>query len=138
MKAKNPKLLSILLTLASVGESAELSPEHWASHDREALEKFEEQGTPQSIRKLETKNGMISATLSPVSIRAGIETLKEGGTAADAAAAVALTQISRALGSYVSYAGIFQLLYFEKKSGKITSIDSGWASYQNENANRKG
>jgi gamma-glutamyltranspeptidase/glutathione hydrolase len=70
--------------------------------------------------------------MSPIAIRAGIEALKQGGTAADAAAAVALTQVTTALGSYVSYAGVAQLVYYESKTGKVYSMNAGWGSYLGE------
>jgi gamma-glutamyltranspeptidase/glutathione hydrolase len=53
-----------------------------------------------------------------------MEAPRQGGTAADAAATVALTQIATALGSYVSYAGILELVYYDAKSGKATTMDA--------------
>jgi len=57
---------------------------------------------------------------SPIAVYAGMQALNAGGTAADAAATVALTQIATELGSYVSYAGVLQLIYFDAKSNKVT------------------
>jgi len=45
---------------------------------------------------------------------------------------VALTQVTTALGSYSSYAGILQLLYYEAKTGKVYSLNAGYHSYLNE------
>ena len=87
---------------------------------------------PQSPRLIEVKSGTISATMSPVAVRAGLEALQQGGTAADAAATVALTQIATALGSYVSYGGVMQLTYFEAKSGKVYCMNAGWNTYRGE------
>ena len=81
---------------------------------------------------VEGKTGLVTATISPISVRAGVEALKQGGTAADAAATVALTQIMMALGSYVSYAGIMELLYYDAKSGEVYAMDAGWNSYRGE------
>ncbi|MEO5959330.1 MAG: hypothetical protein ABIZ49_09570 [Opitutaceae bacterium] len=36
------------------------------------------------------------------------------------------------MGSFVSYAGIAQILYFDAKSGKVSSLDAGWATYLGE------
>ena len=74
----------------------------------------------------------MSATMSPIAVHAGMEALRQGGTAADAAATVALTQITTALGSYVSYAGILQLVYYDAKSGRVYSLNAGWGSYLGE------
>ncbi len=75
---------------------------------------------------------MISTTASPIAVQAGLEALRQGGTAADAAATVALTQITTQLGSVVSYAGIMTLVYYDVKTGKVYSLDAGYNSYQNE------
>jgi len=58
--------------------------------------------------------------------------LKQGGTAADAAATVALTQVTTRAGSYSSIAGILKLLYYEAKTGKVYSLNAGYHSYLNE------
>lgn len=112
--------------------AADLSPENWDEEERRYLENRENKNNPAEFSTVSSGNGLITATLSPVSIRAGIESMKQGGNAADAAITVSLTQIARGLGSYVSYAGIAQILYYEKKSGKVFSIDAGWRTYRNE------
>jgi len=81
---------------------------------------------------IEGESGLVTATMSPISVRAGVEALRQGGNASDAAATVALTQIATALGSYVSYAGILQLVYYDAKSGKVYSMNAGWNSYLGE------
>ena len=58
--------------------------------------------------------------------------LREGGTAADAAATVAVTEITTQLGSVVSYAGIMTLVNYDTKTGKVYSLDAGYNSYRNE------
>ena len=83
-------------------------------------------------RIVEGHSGLVAATMSPIAVRAGIEALKQGGTAADAAATVALTQVTTALGSYVSAAGILQLVYYDAGFGKITSLNAGWNSWLGE------
>jgi len=78
------------------------------------------------------RNGLVATTTSPIAAHAGVEALRAGGTAADAAAAVALTQPAMALGSYVSYAGIMQALYYDAVADKIHSLTAGWNSYLHE------
>ena len=75
---------------------------------------------------------MIAATVSPVSVFAGLEALKRGGTAADAAATIALTQVTRQVGSVVSYAGILTAIYYDTKTDKVSWLDAGYNSYLNE------
>src|SRR5438093_1451237 len=64
-------------------------------------------------------NSMIAATTGGVSVESGIKVLKEGGTAADAAMTVALAHVVQAAGSYVSFAGIISMLYYDAASGKV-------------------
>ena len=84
-----------------------------------AAEKQETAGwTPARARSLSSRKGVVSAVSSAIAVQAGVEALRAGGTAADAAATVALTEIATQLGSVVSYAGIMSLVYYDAKTGK--------------------
>jgi gamma-glutamyltranspeptidase / glutathione hydrolase len=120
------------LAAASMASGADLSPALWPSDERARIEALEQTPTPPKTRYVEGKFGLVSATISPIAVHAGIETLKQGGTAADAAATVALTQVATALGSYVSYAGVMQLTYYDSKTDKVYSMNAGWGSYRGE------
>lgn len=122
----------LALTFATMGYGADLSPAQWPADERARVEALESNTTPLRSRWVEGKSGLVSATISPISVRAGIEALKQGGSAADAAATVALTQVTTALGSYVSYAGVMQLTYYDARTDKVYSMNAGWASYQGE------
>ncbi len=122
-----------LLALASAAQAADLSPATWPQAARESAEKTQaERWDPEASRSASGSGGVISATVSPIAVEAGLQALKQGGTAADAAATVALTQISTQLGSVVSYAGIMTLLYYDAKTGKVYSLDGGYNSYRGE------
>ncbi|HLJ46617.1 MAG TPA: gamma-glutamyltransferase [Bryobacteraceae bacterium] len=116
----------------SSGFGTDLSPNKWKPDEKARVERAEMIPAPSQARVVEGKSGLVAATMSPIAVLAGLETLRQGGSAADAAATVALTQITTALGSYVSYAGILQLVYFDAKSGKVYSLNSGWGSYVGE------
>jgi gamma-glutamyltranspeptidase/glutathione hydrolase len=125
-------LVCLLLQESSAG-AADLSPGQWPQDQRLAAEKAEATAPyPTATNVVEGKAGLVAATLSPIAALAGVETLKRGGTAADAAAATALTQISTALGANVSYAGILELVYFEAKTGRTYSLNAGWNSWRGE------
>ncbi len=113
--------------------AADLSPARWPAAERERAEKREAAGwTPAAACSISSKNGVISAIASPIAVQAGVMVLRDGGTAADAAATVALTEITTELGSVVSYAGIMSLVYYDAKTPKVYSLDAGYNSYRNE------
>lgn len=116
-----------------MGHSANLSPDAWPKAERERLENLERQTwAPLEARSVEGSGGIISGTVSPISVYAGIQALKLGGNAADAAATVALTQVTTQLGSVVSFAGIFTMLYYDAKTAQVYSMDAGYNSYLQE------
>jgi gamma-glutamyltranspeptidase/glutathione hydrolase len=76
--------------------------------------------------------GMVTGTTGSAAIEAGVDMLREGGSAADAAAATALAQICLAAGSWVSYAGIYSMVYFEASTGKLHNLNAGFNTIQAE------
>lgn len=124
---------AIAMALNGVGHAADLSPGRWPQAERGRIEALEHRSwSPLDARTVSGNGGMISATVSPIAVRAGIEALRQGGTAADAAATVALTQVTTQLGSVVSFAGIFSMVYYEAGTGKVHSMDAGFNSYLGE------
>ena len=63
--------------------------------------------------------GAIAATSSSEAVDAGVGALEDGGSAADAALATALTQVALSAGSYASYAGVLTMVYYEAKTGRV-------------------
>ncbi|MGD0365558.1 MAG: gamma-glutamyltransferase [Bryobacteraceae bacterium] len=124
--------LLILLTCIDMAIAADLSPATWPPDDKARAERQELTVFPAKVRVVEGRAGLVTATLSPIAIHAGMEALKQGGSAADAAATIAVTQIATALGSYVSYAGILQLIYYDSHTRELYSLDAGWNSYLGE------
>ena len=121
------------LVFAGLASAADLSPEKWPVTERERAEKREAAGwSPMAARSISSRHGVVSAISSPIAVQAGVETLRHGGNAADAAATVALTEITAQLGSVVSFAGIMSLVYYDAKTGRFHSLDAGYNSYRNE------
>ncbi len=121
------------LLVSSAGHAADLSPAHWPAAERERVEALEaETWSPTEAVVVSGGGGIVSATVSPVAVYAGVQALKSGGNAADAAATVALTQVTTQLGSVVSYAGIFTVVYYDAKTKKVYSMDAGYNSYLGE------
>jgi gamma-glutamyltranspeptidase/glutathione hydrolase len=67
-----------------------------------------------------------------MAVRAGLETLKKGGSAADAAMATALAQVVECAGSYVSHAGILSMTYYEADTGKVHYLNACFNTPQGE------
>lgn len=109
--------------------AADLSPDRWPAAERAKIEREEQVFSPPYSGVVQGREMIVAATLSPVAVHAGVEALKQGGTAADAAAVVALTQVTLELGSVISYAGVSQLTYYDAKTRRTYSLDAGWASY---------
>lgn len=79
-----------------------------------------------------TTRGMVSATTGAAAVEAGVDILRQGGSAADAVAATALTQICLAAGSWVSYAGIYTMVYFDAATGKVSNLNAAFNTFQGE------
>lgn len=124
-------LLVVQISPASA-QSVDLSPGRWPAAVRERLEAREAAIRPAGLRELRGSGGIVSATMSPVAAHAGAEVLRKGGTAADAAIATALTQVTMMAGANVSFAGAAQVLYFDARKIRVYALDAGWNGWSGE------
>ncbi len=85
---------------------------------------------------LEYTNAIIAATTGGKAVEAGLAILKEGGSAVDAAMAIALCEVVHAAGSYVSFAGPLMLMYYEAGTGQVHYLDAQYNTPLKENAPR--
>lgn len=76
---------------------------------------------------------MVAATTGALALDGGLEILKKGGNAMDAALSTSLSEIALAAGSWVSYAGLMNLVYYEAKTGKVYDMNASFNTIQNEN-----
>jgi gamma-glutamyltranspeptidase/glutathione hydrolase len=76
----------------------------------------------------EGTDGLIAATTGAWATEAGLEILKEGGTAADAAMATAICEVVHVGGSYVSFAGPMMMVYYDAASGRVYYMDAEYAT----------
>jgi gamma-glutamyltranspeptidase / glutathione hydrolase len=74
----------------------------------------------------EGREGVIVGLTGPRAVHAGLEALKRGGSASDAAIATALTQVVEAAGSYVSFAGILSMIYYDASTDKVHFMNAGY------------
>jgi gamma-glutamyltranspeptidase/glutathione hydrolase len=59
-------------------------------------------------------------------VHAAVEILKQGGSAADAAMAAAMTQVAEAAGSYISFAGILSMVYYDAAAKEFHYLNAGY------------
>jgi gamma-glutamyltranspeptidase/glutathione hydrolase len=77
-------------------------------------------------------NGIVAATTGGPATQVGVVIFKEGGSAADAAMATAFCEVTHAGGSYVSFAGLLMMTYFDAASGKVYFLDAQFQAPQAE------
>ncbi|MCP4659612.1 MAG: hypothetical protein GY856_29775 [bacterium] len=119
---------------AWTGEAAstvDLSPASWPPGE---LEKYSEleydyyRPNPRGVGR----HGLVVGAASALSVRAGLEALKQGGTAADAAIVTSLAQVTLEAGCWVSFAGIFNLTYYDAATGEVYYLDAGYNTVERE------
>lgn len=76
--------------------------------------------------------GAVTVAYGAYAARAGLEALKQGGNAIDAALTAALAQVVLTGGAPVSYFGILSLVHYEAKTGKVHTLNAEWNTIQNE------
>ena len=74
----------------------------------------------------EGREGLVVGLTGKRAVHAGLEILKQGGGAADAATATAMVQIVEAAGSYVSFAGIFSMVYYDASTKQFHYLNAGF------------
>ena len=70
--------------------------------------------------------GMVTGTTGAAAIEGGVEVLRTGGSAADAAMSTALTQICMAAGSWVSYAGLMTMVYYDAENDAVHNLNAAY------------
>jgi gamma-glutamyltranspeptidase / glutathione hydrolase len=102
-----------------------MSPEAWPPAELEKYWRL--QGDIQRPHPaVESAKGMVAVTLDAFSARIGLEALRQGGSAADAALATSLAQIVLDAGAPTSYAGILTMVYYDAASKKVYSLNAGY------------
>lgn len=115
---------------------SEFSPDRWPQQDRDrylALQAVSYNDAPKRLDKVAVSaKGMIAGTSDPFAVHAGLEALRRGGSAADAALTTALAQVALTAGSTVSYAGIMTVVYYDASTAKTYTLNAGYNTVQEE------
>src|SRR5262245_17534604 len=86
-------------------------PDQWPKEDLDHYSALQSGFEGQSRKRIEPQRSavssrvMIAGTSEPFAVHAGLEVLKHGGNAADAALTTSLAQIALTAGAAISYAG---------------------------------
>jgi gamma-glutamyltranspeptidase / glutathione hydrolase len=75
---------------------------------------------------------MVIGSSGPFAELAGRRALEVGGTAADAVLTTALAKVVLAYGCWVSFAGIFSMVYYEAAADKVHSLHAGYKTFRDE------
>jgi len=103
----------------------DLSPERWADGDFDFYSRLNNQFGLQNVLA-EGSTGVVTGTTSASAQRAGLEALIQGGSAVDAVLTTSLAQIALAMGSWVSYGGIFTMVYYDAETGTYHNLNGGY------------
>ena len=109
----------LLLPLIPVQEPVDLSPANWGEEELEKYVRTERIAEPVT----RGRSAMVTGTSSSIALRAGLEALKQGGSAMDAALTIALTHTTLAGGCTVSFAGVITITYYDANTGKVVVLD---------------
>ena len=130
--------LIVLAYLAVIGCSttidvskADLSPETWTSDYHRFMATQLVDRTTAGVAVGE--NGAVTVAYSGVAARAGLEALKQGGNAIDAALTTAVTQVALKAGAPISYFGTMSLVYYDAGLDHVFTMDGAWNTVLTEN-----
>jgi gamma-glutamyltranspeptidase / glutathione hydrolase len=125
-------LVSVAFFAVSAAEQGiNLSPAGWPKGEYEKFLMIQGADHDQS-GVAAGRNGAVTVAYNGLAARAGLEALKQGGNAIDAAMTTALTQVALTAGAPISYFGIMSLVYCDAASGKVYTMNAEWNTIRGE------
>ena len=105
-------------------QPTDLSPETWADD-------YERFMAAQLVDRTEAgvatgNQGAVTVAYNGLAARAGLEALKQGGGAIDAALTAALVQVTLTAGAPISYFGIMSLVYYDAGTDQVHTMNAEW------------
>jgi gamma-glutamyltranspeptidase/glutathione hydrolase len=126
-----PAALAAVVVATGSAQRPDLSPARWPAGEEAAF--HAQQNTVRSTAGVASGvNGAVTVAYGAYAARAGLEALKQGGNAIDAALTTALTQVALTAGAPISYFGIMSLVYYDAKTGQVSTMNAGWNTVKGE------
>ncbi len=110
---------------------ADLSPSRWPAAEYDAYMQAQA-AVRDHAGAGEGRNGVVTVSYNAFAARAGLEALKQGGSAIDAALTTALAQVALTCGAPISYFGILSLVYYDAVSGQTQTMNAEWNTVAGE------
>jgi gamma-glutamyltranspeptidase/glutathione hydrolase len=107
-----------------------LSPDHWAADYATYLAAQDVDRTTAGVA--DGAHGAVTVAYNGLAARAGVEALKRGGNAIDAALTAAVTQVALTAGAPISYFGILSLVYYDAATGTVYTMNAEWNTVRAE------
>lgn len=112
-------------TWGSSAFEVDLSPAKWDPAEKEKYDQLEQQFRRDNVL-FEGEKAVITGTTTPSAQRAGLEALRRGGNAMDAALTTSLTNIALSAGAPVTYAGAMELIYYDAATDQYYNLNAAW------------
>ena len=117
-------LLLLACSAPPAQDTPDLSPVTWA-------EDYERFMAAQLVDRTEAglangERGAVTVAYNGLAARAGLEALKQGGGAIDAALTAALAQVALTAGAPISYFGIMSLVYYDAGADQVHTMNAEW------------
>ena len=112
------------LPACTAAPEPDLSPDRWADDYRTYMAAQLVDRTEAGVAR--GMNGAVAVAYNGLAARAGLEALKQGGGAIDAALTTALTQVALTAGAPISYFGIMSLVYYDAGTGQVHTMNAEW------------
>ncbi len=117
--------------MATSRAATDLSPASWPKGEYERF--LAAQDVDHTEAGVATgQNGAVTVAYNGIAARAGLEALKQGGNAMDAALTAAVTQVTVTGGAPISYFGLLSLVYYDAKTGTVTTMNAEWNTVRGE------
>lgn len=117
--------------MATEDRKIDLTSSSWNPGEREHF-LAAQSATRTSAGSATGTHGAVTVAYGAYAARAGLEALKQGGSAVDAAMSTALAQVALTAGAPISYFGIMSLVYHDAKTRQTHTMNAEWNTVSGE------